>query len=127
MTATSIFSGIVHPCLRENGTSFPFGRPDLPSSFPHRQLAPLSHNIRCGSPGGTVFSVSDTSRLGGHKMTIPKNEQSYIEELAHLYVDGAFNRRELLKRVARVAGSIAAATVALESLGLPAKADTSED
>lgn len=61
-------------------------------------------------------------------MTIPKNRQSYIEELAHLYVDGAFNRRELLKRAARVAGSIAAATLALESLGLPAKAeDTSEE
>jgi len=59
-------------------------------------------------------------------MTTPKNQQSYIEELAHLYVDGAFNRRELLKRTVRVAGSIVAATAALEALGLPAKADTSE-
>ncbi len=49
------------------------------------------------------------------------DDRSHIEELAHLYVDGAFDRRELLRRVARVTGSIAAATVALESLGLAAQ------
>jgi carboxymethylenebutenolidase len=46
------------------------------------------------------------------------DDRSHIEELAHLYVDGAFDRRELLRRVARVTGSIAAATMALESVGL---------
>lgn len=49
------------------------------------------------------------------------DHRSHIEELAHLYVDGAFDRRELLRRVAGVTGSIAAATVALESLGLAAE------
>jgi carboxymethylenebutenolidase len=49
------------------------------------------------------------------------DDRSHIEELAHLYVDGAFDRRELLRRVAGVTGSIAAATVALESLGLAAE------
>ena len=44
------------------------------------------------------------------------DDESQIEELAHLYVDGAFDRRELLRRVARVTGSIAAATAALASL-----------
>ena len=55
-----------------------------------------------------------------------KDDQSHIEELAHLYVDGAFDRRELLRRVARVTGSIAAATVALESVGLAAQRKTDE-
>jgi carboxymethylenebutenolidase len=49
------------------------------------------------------------------------DDRSHIEELAHLYVDGAFDRRELLRRVACVTGSIAAASVALESLGLAAQ------
>jgi len=49
-----------------------------------------------------------------------KDDRSHIEELAHLYVDGAFDRRELLMRVARVTGGVAAATVALESLGFAA-------
>lgn len=55
-------------------------------------------------------------------MTNEKDKQKYIEELAHLYVDGAFDRRELLKRITRVLGSAAAATVALEALELPASA-----
>ena len=46
------------------------------------------------------------------------DDRFHIEELAHLYVDGAFDRRELLRRVARVTGSIAAATAALASLDL---------
>ncbi len=49
------------------------------------------------------------------------DDRSHIEELAHLYVDGAFDRRELLKRVARVTGSVAAAIVALESVGVAAQ------
>lgn len=36
-----------------------------------------------------------------------------IDELVHLYVDGAFNRRELFSRVARKTGSMAAAAAAL--------------
>jgi len=59
-------------------------------------------------------------------MPIEKDKQQYIEELAHLYVDGAFDRRELLKRVTRVVGSAAAAAVALEALELPANASEHE-
>lgn len=52
-----------------------------------------------------------------------EDQRSYVEELVHLHVDGAFDRRELLKRVARVTGGIAAATIALESAGLQAQQD----
>jgi carboxymethylenebutenolidase len=48
--------------------------------------------------------------------------RSHIEALAHLHVDGAFDRRELLRRAAYVTGSLAAAAMALESVGLPAPA-----
>lgn len=44
-------------------------------------------------------------------------------ELAHLYVDGAFNRRELVRRAKKIAGGFAAVTVALHGMGVPAKAD----
>jgi carboxymethylenebutenolidase len=54
------------------------------------------------------------------------DERSYIEELAHLYVDGAFDRRELIKRVARLTGGLAAATVALESIGIQAQTEDVE-
>jgi carboxymethylenebutenolidase len=36
-----------------------------------------------------------------------------VHQLVHLYVDGAFGRRELMKRVARYTGSMAAAAAAL--------------
>jgi carboxymethylenebutenolidase len=36
-----------------------------------------------------------------------------IDELVHLYVDGAFDRRELVQRVVRVTGSLTAAVAAL--------------
>src|SRR5258707_219758 len=39
--------------------------------------------------------------------------QGPIEKLVHLYVDGAFNRRQLIRRVARHTGSVAAAMTAL--------------
>src|SRR5262245_30674159 len=39
--------------------------------------------------------------------------EEHIEDLVHLYIDGAFDRRELLKRVAVYTGSIAAAMVAV--------------
>src|ERR1700716_4056489 len=59
-------------------------------------------------------------------LAMKNHERSHIEELAHLYVDGAFDRRELLKRVARVTGSIAAATVALEAGGVVAHPENEE-
>ena len=40
-------------------------------------------------------------------------EKGVIANLVHLYVDGAFSRRELVQRVARHTGSIAAAVTAL--------------
>src|SRR5262245_43742088 len=39
--------------------------------------------------------------------------EEHIEDLIHLYIDGAFDRRELLKRVAVYTGSIAAAVSAV--------------
>lgn len=39
--------------------------------------------------------------------------ESPIESLVHLYIDGAFSRRELIQRVARHTGSVAAAVAAL--------------
>ena len=44
--------------------------------------------------------------------------QGPIESLVHLYVDGAFSRRELIQRVARHTGSIAAALAALGGYNL---------
>jgi carboxymethylenebutenolidase len=41
-----------------------------------------------------------------------------IEELVHLYVDGAFNRRQLIRRVAAHTGSVASATAALAGFGV---------
>lgn len=38
-----------------------------------------------------------------------------VHELVHLYVDGAFNRRELVSRVTKILGSTAAAVTALSS------------
>jgi carboxymethylenebutenolidase len=41
-----------------------------------------------------------------------------VEELVHLYVDGAFSRRELIERVSQYAGGLAAAAAALTGLGV---------
>ena len=41
------------------------------------------------------------------------DEKGSINELVHLYIDGAFDRRELIRRVARQAGSMAGAMTAL--------------
>lgn len=41
-----------------------------------------------------------------------------ISDLIHLYVDGAFNRRELIKRLTQCTGSVAASIAVLESQGL---------
>ncbi|MBI3209386.1 MAG: dienelactone hydrolase family protein [Candidatus Solibacter usitatus] len=43
-------------------------------------------------------------------------------ELAHLYVDGAFNRRELVRRAKQVVGGFAAVTAAMQTMGIPANA-----
>ena len=40
-----------------------------------------------------------------------ETDQEQIEDLIHLYIDGAFDRRELLKRVAKYTGSVAAAAI----------------
>jgi carboxymethylenebutenolidase len=42
-----------------------------------------------------------------------EEHQGPIDSLVHLYVDGAFNRRELVRRVAKYTGSITAAVTAL--------------
>jgi carboxymethylenebutenolidase len=42
-----------------------------------------------------------------------ETDEEQIEDLVHLYIDGAFDRRELLKRVALYTGSIAAAVAAV--------------
>jgi carboxymethylenebutenolidase len=48
-----------------------------------------------------------------------------VEALVHLYIDGAFNRRELVKRLTRSTGSLAAALAAMQALDVPAEAQTS--
>ncbi len=62
--------------------------------------------------------------------------QEHVDDLIHLYVDGAFDRRELLKRVAVYTGSITAAMAAVGSeimaqtappTGTPANASVPED
>jgi carboxymethylenebutenolidase len=46
------------------------------------------------------------------------NEDNPVEELVHLYVDGAFSRRELVERVSKYAGGLATAAATLTSLGI---------
>jgi carboxymethylenebutenolidase len=41
------------------------------------------------------------------------HDESPVGELVHLYVDGAFGRRELIERVTKLTGSLAAAMLAL--------------
>lgn len=43
-------------------------------------------------------------------------------ELAHLYVDGAINRRELVRRARRLLGGVAAISAALNTMGVPVHA-----
>src|SRR5438093_435672 len=49
--------------------------------------------------------------------------QNPIDNLVHLYVDGAFNRRELIRRVAGHAGSFAAAMTILSGYSALEAAD----
>src|SRR5712675_2319466 len=53
-------------------------------------------------------------------MSSPMYDESHspIEALVHLYVDGAFSRRELIQRVAAHTGSVAAAITALAGYSL---------
>src|SRR5258708_10587175 len=46
------------------------------------------------------------------------DDKNPIEELVHLYVDGAFSRRELMERVSKYTGGFAAAALALAALGV---------
>jgi butyrate kinase len=50
-------------------------------------------------------------------------DSSPIGSLVHLYFDGAFSRRELVRRVAGHTGSIAAAAAVLTSMGVAAACD----
>ncbi len=45
-------------------------------------------------------------------------EKDGVANLIHLYVDGAFNRRELIQRLTRYTGTAAAALAAIETAGL---------
>ena len=47
-----------------------------------------------------------------------EENQDPISSLVHLYVDGAFSRRELIRRVAKYTGSVATATAAVTALGV---------
>ena len=48
----------------------------------------------------------------------PRIKEEKIDSLVHLYVDGFYNRRELMKRLARYTGGVAAATTLLTQRGL---------
>jgi carboxymethylenebutenolidase len=48
----------------------------------------------------------------------PRTKEERIERLIHEYVDGALNRRDLMRRLARLAGGATAAAVVLETAGL---------
>ena len=47
----------------------------------------------------------------------PKTKQDKMDSLLHLYIDGAFDRRGLLQRLTKVAGSAALATTFFEKSG----------
>jgi len=49
---------------------------------------------------------------------VPKTRDERIDHLVHLYVDGAYTRRQLIRRLARFTGGAAAATTLLASRGL---------
>jgi carboxymethylenebutenolidase len=44
--------------------------------------------------------------------------QDPISSLVHLYIDGGFSRRELIRRVAKYTGSVATATAAVAAMGV---------
>jgi len=53
-----------------------------------------------------------------------REDETPIESLVHLWVDGAFNRRELVRRVAKHTGSAAAALAVLRGYDVFAQAST---
>ena len=50
-------------------------------------------------------------------------DEGPVESLVHLYIDGAFNRRELIRRVAKYTGGIVSAGAAVAALGVTAADD----
>ena len=50
------------------------------------------------------------------------NDHKEAHELAHLYVDGAFSRREMIRRARKIAGGVAMVSTALNNMGAPLKA-----
>jgi len=52
------------------------------------------------------------------EFSAPRTKEERIEHLIHEYVDGALNRRHLIRRLARLAGGAAAAATVLETAGL---------
>jgi carboxymethylenebutenolidase len=50
------------------------------------------------------------------------NDHNEAHELAHLYVDGAFSRREMIRRARQIAGGVAMVSAALNNMGAPLKA-----
>ena len=54
-----------------------------------------------------------------------ENSKNPVDQLVHLYEDGAFNRRDLIRRVAKYTGSVASAAVMIDALAVPADAQQS--
>ena len=54
-----------------------------------------------------------------------ENNKNPVDQLIHLYEDGAFNRRDLIRRVAKYTGSVASAAVLIETMAVPAEAQQS--
>jgi carboxymethylenebutenolidase len=52
------------------------------------------------------------------EFSTPRTKEEKIEHLVHLYVDGAFPRRELVRKLSRYLGGAAAATALLNERGL---------
>lgn len=50
------------------------------------------------------------------------NDHKEAHELAHLYIDGAFSRREMIRRARQIAGGVAMVSAALNNMGAPLKA-----
>lgn len=53
-------------------------------------------------------------------------KENEAHELAHLYVDGALSRREMIRRSRNVAGGVAAISSALNLMGVPLNAQTTQ-
>lgn len=52
------------------------------------------------------------------EFSTPRTKEEKIDSLVHLYMDGAFGRRDLIRRLARYTGGAAGAAVLLEQRGL---------